>query len=555
MNIIDKSVANTTTASDMKGMRGTSAGTSQSSAGVVTNSNAIRQTAPITGNMLLAQMLPGESFSGDIIDVRGSAIRILLGNDKMLDAAATDAKNLNIGDHITFNVASNNGKTVVIKPLKINTFNTNVLLKALEAAEAPANDKNIEIVKAMMKNEMSIDKDTLGAMLKKVEGLKTDNPENIVAMERHEIPLTQENLEQFTAYKNYEHRIIAQAETVAEEIPEMLKEMANTGDEQQVSRLAEKLINILDDSTPDNGIVSESREGTVLLKNIQTQNSETISQAHQEAQKISEDDENYLNKLGLTEDGVVFENTSESAIQEKANLTKEQVINNLGMLKGDELKEFLDSPEFKDFVKEKVEKAFELNVNKLGQNDEEISETVKKLYKNIDSKTEAILNALENAAQRDTNLGQTTSNIRNNMQFMQDLSQMAAYVQLPIKFNESKAHGELYVFNRKKGMPVDKDVVTAFLHLDMDNLGATDVNVTLEKKGLKTEFSLSDKLSMEIVEEHLHELKERLETKGYIVTLTVELEPEKTQINPFDTALETDMPQISIKRYSFDVRA
>lgn len=539
----------------MNGLRGTSVGVQQGSAGVVTNGNAARQTAAITGNMLLSQLQPGNTFSGDIIDVRGSAIRILLGNDKMLDAAATDAKNLNIGDHITFNVASNNGKTVVIKPLKVNTFNTNVLLKALEAAEAPANDKNIEVVKAMMKNEMSIDKDSLGEMLKKVESLKTDNPENIVAMERHEIPLTQENLDQFSAYKNYEHRIMAQAETVAAEIPEVLKNMLNTGDEQKVSQLAEKLINILGDNVSDNQIVSESREGTVLLKNIQQTSGEAAIHMQQVSQNISGEDEVYLNKMGLNEAGVIFENTSENIVQEKTPLTHEQVINNLNSLRGEELKEFLDSPDFKDFVKDKVEKAFELNVNKLGQNDEEISETVKKLYKDIDSKTESILNALENARQRDTSLGQTASNIRNNMQFMQDLSQMAAYVQLPVKFSESKAHGELYVFNRKKGMPVDKDILTAFLHLDMDNLGATDIHVILEKKGLKTEFSLGDKLSIEIVEEHLHELKDRLEKKGYTATLTVELEPQNIQSNPFDKVLETDMPQISIKRYSFDVRA
>lgn len=539
----------------MNGLRGTSVGVQQGSAGVVTNGNAARQTAAITGNMLLSQLQPGNTFSGDIIDVRGSAIRILLGNDKMLDAAATDAKNLNIGDHITFNVASNNGKTVVIKPLKVNTFNTNVLLKALEAAEAPANDKNIEVVKAMMKNEMSIDKDSLGEMLKKVESLKTDNPENIVAMERHEIPLTQENLDQFSAYKNYEHRIMAQAETVAAEIPEVLKNMLNTGDEQKVSQLAEKLINILGDNVSDNQIVSESREGTVLLKNIQQTSGEAAIHMQQVSQNISGEDEVYLNKMGLNEADVIFENTSENIVQEKTPLTHEQVINNLNSLRGEELKEFLDSPDFKDFVKDKVEKAFELNVNKLGQNDEEISETVKKLYKDIDSKTESILNALENARQRDTSLGQTASNIRNNMQFMQDLSQMAAYVQLPVKFSESKAHGELYVFNRKKGMPVDKDILTAFLHLDMDNLGATDIHVILEKKGLKTEFSLGDKLSIEIVEEHLHELKDRLEKKGYTATLTVELEPQNIQSNPFDKVLETDMPQISIKRYSFDVRA
>ena len=141
------------------------------------------------------------------------------------------------------------------------------------------------------------------------------------------------------------------------------------------------------------------------------------------------------------------------------------------------------------------------------------------------------------------------------MKFMQDLNQMAANIQLPVKFNENKAHGDLYVFNRKKGMPVSKDVVTAFLHLDMESLGATDVHVSLEKPALKTDFVLWDDESAKIVERHLFELKERLEKKGFVTSISVECKPDETTSNPFDKMLETDKPQISIKRYSFDVRA
>ena len=545
MNIIDRSMSSPSNTGDVRNPRGTSAGTNAGGTGTAVNGNAVRQTAVITGNMLLAQMQPGSSFSGDIIDVRGSAIRILLGNDKTLNATTTDSKNLNIGDHITFNVASNDGKTVLIKPLKINNFNTNVLLKALEAAEVPANEKNVETVKAMMRNEMSIDKDSLADMIKKVETFKTDRPEDIVAMVRHEIPLTQENVEQFATYKNYEHRIVAQTENMANDIPELLKDMLGDGQEQKVSQLAEKLINILDDNIPEEQVMTKDSEGTVLVKNLNVSEN-TVP--------VSEEDKTFLNKMGLDEAGVTYETEQvDTAVKEK--LTNSQVIDNLGTLKGEELKEFLDSPEFKDFIKDKVERGLELNVNRLGQRDEEVKENVKKLYENLNTKTESILKALESAGQRDSTLGRTSENIRNNMQFMQDLSQMAAYVQLPVKFNENKAHGELYVFNRKKGMPVDKDVVTAFLHLDMDNLGATDIHVTLEKKSVKTEFSISDEVSMNIIESHLHELKERLEKKGYTATLSVEIEPGEAETNPFDKALEVDKPQISIKRYSFDVRA
>ena len=166
-----------------------------------------------------------------------------------------------------------------------------------------------------------------------------------------------------------------------------------------------------------------------------------------------------------------------------------------------------------------------------------------------------MLSLLEKAGENTSKLAQTATNIRNNMQFMQDLNQMASYIQLPIKFNENKAHGDLYVFNRKKGMPVDKDIVTAFLHLDMDNLGATDIHVTMEKNFVSIKFALDDRDSINIVEEHLPELTVKLENKGYTTAFNVEQSQEGEGTTPFDKVLETDKPQISIKRYSFDVRA
>lgn len=549
MNSIDKRITSSS-AGDIKSLRAASTGTGTSGATTVTNGNAVRQTAQITGNMLLAQMQPGSTFSGDIIDVRGYAIKILLGDEKTLDATTADSKNLNIGDHITFNVSSNDGKTVMIKPIKINNFNTNVLLKALEAAEVPTNDRNIKVVKTMMQNEMSIDKQSLSEMIKKVDTLEAEEPQDVVMMERHGIPLSKENVQQFAAYRNCEHRIMAQVDTVATQIPEILEEALQSNDSQTVASLGKEIIRLLNDdvdTTATYNKMNTSEDGTVKV--IQKENSYIKEQA---VENNSEDDA-FLEKLNIKDEGVVLSvNTYNDS---KIKLTTEQVLGKLNNLDSEELKEFLVSDEFKDYIKDKVEKNFELNVNRLGDNETEVKENVKKLYERLDKKTELLMNLLENSGNKDNILYQTTSNMRNNMQFMQDLSQMAAYIQLPVKLNESKAHGDLYVFNRKNGKPVNKDSITAFLHLDLEHLGATDVDVLLEGKTLKTQFSLKDITSVKLVEEHLDELKERLTKRGYSVTLNVLVMPDSSNENAFMNMLENDKPQISIKRYSFDVRA
>ena len=549
MNSIDKRITSSS-AGDIKSLRAASTGTGTSGATTVTNGNAIRQTAQITGNMLLAQMQPGSTFSGDIIDVRGYAIKILLGDEKTLDATTADSKNLNIGDHITFNVSSNDGKTVMIKPIKINNFNTNVILKALEAAEVPTNDRNIKVVKTMMQNEMSIDKQSLSEMIKKVDTLEAEEPQDVVMMERHGIPLSKENVQQFAAYRNCEHRIMAQVDTVATQIPEILEEALQSNDSQTVASLGKEIIRLLNDdvdTTATYNKMNTSEDGTVKV--IQKENSYIKEQAVEN----NSEDEAFLEKLNIKDEGVVLSvNTYNDS---KIKLTTEQVLGKLNNLNSEELKEFLVSDEFKDYIKDKVEKNFELNVNRLGDNETEVKENVKKLYERLDKKTELLMNLLENSGNKDNILYQTTSNMRNNMQFMQDLSQMAAYIQLPVKLNESKAHGDLYVFNRKNGKPVNKDSITAFLHLDLEHLGATDVDVLLEGKTLKTQFSLKDITSVKLVEEHLDELKERLTKRGYSVTLNALVMPDSSNENAFMNMLENDKPQISIKRYSFDVRA
>ncbi len=548
-------------AANLKGTSGMSTGGKGASAAVGANVNAIRQTAQITGNMILSQMKPGSSFAGDIIDVCGNAIKLLLSGEKMLNATATDVRNLNIGDHIIFNVSSNNGSSVVIKPVKVNHFNTNMLLRALEAAEIPATEKNKNIIRAMMEHEMPIDKNSVMEMMKKVEVFKTENPQYIVSMEKHGIPLTQENLEQFGAYKGYEHRIMSQAETIANDIPSLLSEFSTTEDSGKAVSLAKGLINIFNDNLlHSNEVLEKNNFESNIKENVSLSLSEKLLTEPQmnDTKNLSEADALYLKSVGLIDDVIPQEIGMSTGITEntiKEPITLEQVIGNLETLKGDELKMFLECDEFKEFIKDKVERSFEININRLPTDGEEAKDMVKKLYENLDKKTEALLELLQHTGEGHSKLAQTASNMRNNMQFMQDLSQMASYIQLPVKFNEGKAHSELYVFNRKKGMPVDKDVITAFLHLDLDSLGATDINITLERKNITTQFSLSDEESIRIVEKNLYILKDRLEKKGYVTSFTVDTKATDNVDIPFDNMLETDKPQISIKRYSFDVRA
>ena len=59
-------------------------------------------------------------------------------------------------------------------------------------------------------------------------------------------------------------------------------------------------------------------------------------------------------------------------------------------------------------------------------------------------------------------------------------------------------------------------MLTAFLHLDMDHLGALDISIALqtERNQITTKFYL-DEDSIALVQDHIGELTERLSKKGY----------------------------------------
>ena len=96
--------------------------------------------------------------------------------------------------------------------------------------------------------------------------------------------------------------------------------------------------------------------------------------------------------------------------------------------------------------------------------------------------------------------------------------------------------------------------MTAFLHLDMDNLGSTDVSIRLKGKDLSTNFYLDDDDSFALVQAHLPILEAKLAQKGYNSKISVSNESQKVDF--VEDFLKKDQPSAGqVHRYSFDMRA
>lgn len=521
--------------------------------GRVSNSSNTPGNVPVTrvaSAALLANLSKGSVFSGDIIDIRNSAIKILLDGNQTIQAKAMNGSDLNIGDYIKFMVKENNGSQILIKALSIDNRQSNPLVLALESANIPVNERNMQMVSEMMRNEMSIDKYSINEMYKNISAFESESPASIVNIVRHDISLTGENIKQFDNYMNYEHRIMYELHDIASDIPEFIKANLDSNESGMRGFVAELLTELPDtivSDTNDTSIINMVADEDIFINNI---DDTEIVDVGLNDNSIEEKN----SQSGVVNDDMPLENqVTQSGIDDMKYLDTKSALNLIATLPKDELSQFISSNKFEKLVKEAMSKDFSLNVNEFTDNGNEIKESVIRLYEKLEKNIEKFMDLLKNTGSNTDNLSDKLNNLKNNLSFMNEINQMASYVQLPLKFSETKNHGDLYVYNKNRGKIVDKDVITAFMHLDMEYLGATDINIRLEKNSLNTTFSIADDLSVQIIDEHLYELKEKLEKAGFIVSLSVTR--ENKEITPFEEMLETDKPKISIKRYSFDVRA
>ena len=149
---------------------------------------------------------------------------------------------------------------------------------------------------------------------------------------------------------------------------------------------------------------------------------------------------------------------------------------------------------------------------------------------------------------------QTASQVHGNLEFMNQMNQIYHYVQLPLKMSGQNANGELYVYANRKNLRDPDAELTAFLHLDMEQLGSTDVSVRMQNRSVRTNFYLEDDASYDLVEKHLEVLNKRLKSKGYQSSITVT--HEKKDISFKENIVKKGKATVgSLHRYSFDVRA
>lgn len=181
---------------------------------------------------------------------------------------------------------------------------------------------------------------------------------------------------------------------------------------------------------------------------------------------------------------------------------------------------------------------------------------VERLYGRLERQLSGVMRALESAGQNHTQAFQNAANLNQNLDFLNQINQMYSYVQLPLRLQQGKAQGDLYVYTNKRNLASKEGPITALLHLDMEHLGPLDVYVSMQTQKVNTRFNVGDEEMLDFLEEHMHILTKRLEKRGYQLSVqtTLRSREQEEKNSGIDPILEQAAPGVLLQAKGFDVR-
>ena len=553
--------------------------------GNVTQGEAVARNEGTQQNMVLARNVlnvrTGDVFSGQVVGMTDDGvISLLIGGKDMIYARLSQNMDITMGQTMSFQVRNSSGKQVSITPLYENLDKNSAAGKALDAAGLPHTAENYEMVNSMMENGMSIDTKALLDMARTVAQINNGSPASVVQMTKLGIPVNEENVEQFEAYKDNQYRIADSVDTVASDIAALASKPGE----------GEGLLEIFAGKVPDNvrQVLNEELAKAASLNEAeaQPQEADASGTAGDQEMPAAEQPETAAGKAvpeqtELTKEAVTGRVTDDlksllgeeglkklAADMEKAGIPKSiadsvaegklSTSDTLNMiragLENDSLKEGISElakqPEYEALVKNELMNSFLMEPKDVANKDK-----VRDYYSKLAENTEKLLQALnERNSPQSANIADKLQNIKSNIDFMNDLNQAFAYVQLPLKMNEKNAHGDLYVYTNKKNLAKKDGTVSALLHLNMETLGTMDIHVSMNQDmNVKTHFIMQREEMLDFIAGHLDELNAVLNKRGYKITSDVSLNKEAKSVPEIMFDRGTD--QRLVQKTAFDVRA
>lgn len=525
-------------------------------------------TQELTGT--LAGLKEGNIFEGTVKSARNGQVVLVLANGESITARIEGKIDLQLNQSMFFEVKSNTQTQIAIKPYLNGNGGNPTLFRALTEAGLAATEENLEMVKTMMEEQLPIDRQSLGNMAKQIASFPGTDVSALVQMNRLGIPVTEGNIQQFLNYREDAASIMGELEGIIEELPQSFKAENLTAE--QMRNQNGELLKIF---FPE----QQSAETVPQIKEINTtgvqlgerpwipQNIEEVevppekllmeeqTGAERGAAQLLTEEENVnlrqqLEQLGMGENKALFDKTGQLRGTPEEFLQKLQTqLEQMKNLPKQELEQLFSGKEYQKLLKEAIGKQWFIQPEQVGKEN-----TVKELYEKLQDQ----MGRLEEFAKQNhlehTGFKQAVSTVRNNIEFMNQINHIYNFVQIPLKMQMQNVNSQLYVYSNKKNLRDPEGELSAFLHLDMDHLGSTDVSVKMKGTQVNTQFYMEDDESYDLILSHAEELAKKLEQKGY--QCEIQVQNDKKKVDFVEDFLKQDLPSTGrLRRYSFDMRA
>lgn len=550
----------------------------------------------------LEELSSGSVFEGTVSSVKNGKVTLALSDGQTITARLSGKVPLSQGTPMFFQVKSNDGATIEIKPYTgAGSGGNPILTNALTEGTVPVTERNLAMVDAMMKEQMPIDKQSLLNMARIANMNPGVDITTVVNMTKLGIPVSPEMAAQFENYMTDEHAILQEMDQAMNELADLAGSHDLTTD--QAVQMNQKILSILlpeqtaagesvntegqietggqtmaegqivtgGQITAEGQAIQEGTDGQALGDVLSEQQFSSLGKLLQNIPSLVEstklfpeameqdifidtlEDESVAQNLMI--EGAAWEAADGKTALDK-NLTVSDFLRTVSQILSENngtasqnIQKLLGSDAYKSLLRNVMEQQWLIRPEELKQ-----EKKISQLYEKLEQQMKQVEDALKEAGVTKNSFLDTATEVRGNIEFMNQLNQAYTYVQVPLKMSGQNANGELYVYTNKKNLRDPDAELSAFLHLDLEHLGSTDVSVKMQHRNVKTNFYMADDASYDLVEKYLPVLEQKLKDKGYQCTITMTKEEKKVSFG--DDFLRKDMPQTgTLHRYSFDVRA
>lgn len=562
-------------------------------------------------NRQIRSMAPGQTIRGEIVSRNGNEVQIKLADDTVIQAKIDQNMNLEVGKNMTFEIR-NNGSALTLSPLFENVSADVNVLKALDMAGLPVNETSVSMTAQLMKAGLPVDRNSLQQVYRELASFPQADISDVVNLHKLGLPVNETNVNQMIAYRELNHQLLGGMESVLEALPEAMEGMFTEGNLLGLSGLYQELFDMLTGAGEGPAQAQEEAElsGTaaeaaaaelqedahvgatpqaaadILLEELSAGEgsgaiSEGVSDGGQTGAAAAQVMEGNISQGDGVLSAASRAQLSEQLLQMLSELPlsqeeSAQIASQLrqfaqGTLGTDQLfalagrlmdaartaengvqnlHQIFSGREFHELLAGQLKNLWTIKPDELNTPGK-----VEELYRRMDRQLKGLTQALENGGQAESTAYRATTSMSQNIDFLNQLNQMYAYVQLPLRMLNGEMNGELYVFTNKRNLAANEGKISALLHLDMEHLGPVDVYVVMEHSKVNTRFYVQDDDMLDFLGKHMDILTKRLADRGYDCSFSLTARGEEQEENSGVAPLLRQEKGVLLSQYAFDMRA